>query len=174
MCSIFNYSQTDKTGQADTNMYQKEFQNITKLGQSIPVFNQCWHISNRWAILNSLTRRIRKRPSVEYDLTVSRQVQASTMLSASVDRPGSQDLAPKWMMITPSQNVLKSDLKKSRNCPIWGQIWHPWKKEWVWLQPHTQPARCLHYTAITTHKQTRASSTTWQSLNKRLSMTASS
>ena len=35
---------------------------------------------------------------------------------------------------SPSQNVLKSDLKKPRICPIWDQsdpirtkIWHPWK-----------------------------------------------
>ena len=43
-----------------------------------------------------------------------------------VCHPGMLGLPTKWLRLDPDEpNVLKSDLKKYRICPIWGPIWPP-------------------------------------------------
>ena len=56
---------------------------------------------------------------------------------------------------SPNQNVLKSDLKKSRICPIWfksvalwAQIWYPWR-------PANLPQPCQVISTITWYKNCR-------------------
>ena len=74
------------------------------------------------------------------ETTTSRSLETPTDVTV-VYYPGMVGLAPKWVRLAPNEtnpglfqirfqciwrrvpNALKSDLKKSRICPIWGPIW---------------------------------------------------
>ena len=49
-----------------------------------------------------------------------------------VVEPGMVGLAPKWVRLAPAPNTLKSNLKKPRICPIWGQS----EPLWTWSQTY--------------------------------------
>ena len=91
------------------------------------------HIEHKWN--KSVVRRnVRKSDLMSHLWTIwPTSGQNMTYLNIGhPNKPGMSGLIPNWVRLDPisvlfgsaSQNVLKSVLKKSQNCPIWSQTWN--------------------------------------------------